>query len=127
MEKNRLLEIRKKLGILKSQCKPTDTWQSYLDEDEEMGIFYTQEGIYAVSYALDQFIQALIDMDDYNNDKLIEVLIQKLIVDLNNISQKYDGMIETNEREELVDFIHSVLDTIEYDYMGDITEKWREW
>ena len=127
MEKNRLLEIRKKLGILKSQCKPTDTWQSYLDEDEEMGIFYTQEGIYAVSYALDQFIQALIDMDDYNNDKLIEVLIQKLIVDLNNISQKYDGMIETNEREDLVDFIHSALDTIEYDYIGDITEQWRGW
>jgi hypothetical protein len=82
MEKNRLLEIRKKLGILKSQCKPTDTWQSYLDEDEEMGIFYTQEGIYAVSYALDQFIQALIDIDDYSNGKSISELIHKLIVDL---------------------------------------------
>ena len=127
MEKNRLLEIRKKLGILKSQCKPTDTWQSYLDEDEEMGIFYTQEGIYAVSYALDQFIQTIIDIDDYSNGKSISDLIHKLIVDLNNISQKYDGMIETNEREDLVDFIHSALDTIEYDYIGDITEQWREW
>ena len=127
MEKNRLLEIRKKLGILKSQCKPTDTWQSYLDEDEEMGIFYTQEGIYAVSYALDQFIQTIIDIDDYSNGKSIRDLIHKLIVDLNNISHKYDGMIETGERDELVDFIHSVLDTIEFEYMGDITEQWREW
>lgn len=67
-----------------------------------MGIFYTQEGIYAVSYALDQFIQTIIDIDDYSNGKSISDLIHKLIVDLNNISQKYDGMIETNEREELV-------------------------
>lgn len=35
-------------------------------------------------------------------------------------------MIETNEREELVDYIFSVLDTIEFDYTGDITEQWRE-
>jgi hypothetical protein len=62
-----------------------------------------------------------------SNVILICELIHKLIVDLNNISHKYDGMIETGERDELVDFIHSVLDTIEFEYMGDITEQWREW
>lgn len=127
MEKNSLLEIKMKLEVFKSQCKPTDTWQTYLDEDEEMGVFYTQEGISAVSNTLDEFIKALIDIEGYSNSKFIEKLIHKLIVNLNNISHKYEGMIETNEREELVDFIHSVLDTIEFDYIGDITEQWREW
>jgi len=127
MEKNSLLEIRKKLDILKSQCKPTDIWHTYINEDEEMSVFYTQEGIYAVANALDLFIQELINIDDYNNKKLISELIRKLIVDLNIINHKYEGMIETNEREELVDYIFSVLDTIEFDYTGDITEQWREW
>ncbi len=127
MEKNSLLEIRKKLDILKSQCKPTDIWQTYLDEDDDMGLFYTQESINAVSNTLNQFVQALINMDGYNDSKSVKELIHKLIIELNNISHKYEGVIETNEREELVDFIHSVLDTIEYDYIGDITEQWREW
>lgn len=127
MEKNSLLEIKKKLDILKSQCKPTDIWQTYLNEDEEMSVFYTQDGIYAVANALDLFIQELINIDDYNNKKFISELIRKLIVDLNIINHKYEGMIETNEREELVDYIFSVLDTIEFDYTGDITEQWREW
>ncbi len=127
MEKNRLLEIRKNLNILRSQCKPTDIWQTYLDENDEMAVLYTQEGINAVSVALDQFIQEIIGMEGYINGKNIEELVHKLIVDLNVISHSYEGMIETNEREELVDFIHSVLDTIEYDYIGDITEQWREW
>jgi hypothetical protein len=127
MEKNSLLEIRKELDILKSQCKPTDTWQSYLDDDDEMGVFYIQEGIDAVANVLDQFIQALVDMDDYANCKMVEETIHKLILDLNNLSHVYEGMIETGEREELVDFILSVLDIIEYEYIGDITEQWREW
>jgi len=126
MAKN-ILEIKTNLDILKKQCKPTDIWQTYIDEDDELGVLFTQEGIDAVSNTLDQFIQTLIDMDDYNNGKAVEDAIHKLIIDLNNISDIYEGMIETNEREELVDFIHSVLDTIDYDYIGDITEQWREW
>jgi len=127
METNRSLEIKRNLDIIKRQCKPTDVWQTYFDEDDDMGVFYTQESINAVSNALDLFIQALIDMVCYTNIKSVEEKIHKLILDLNNISHIYDGMIETNEREELVDFIFSVLDTIEYEYIGDITEQWREW
>ncbi|HEY8364317.1 MAG TPA: hypothetical protein VIK84_01985 [Haloplasmataceae bacterium] len=79
-------------------------WQEYLDEEDEMGEFYTEEGIEEVSNALDRFIQGLIDLDDYNNNETIEELIKNVVLDINKISQKYDGMIETYEREELVDF-----------------------
>lgn len=127
MEKNTILGIKNKLNVLKNQCKPTDTWQIYLDDDGDIGVFYTQEGINEVSNTLDNFIQSLINMDGYNDSITVEELIQKLIIELNNASHKYNGMIETNEREDLVDFIHSILDIVEYDYNGDITEQWREW
>ena len=127
MEKDFLLKIINKLEILKSQCKPTDIWQSYLDNDDENGVFFTPDGINSVSNVLDNFIQTLIDMDGSFDENLIEDLIHKLIIEINSISHKYEGMIETNEREELVDFILTILDIIKYDYNGDITARWREW
>lgn len=127
MAKNSIFELKNQLNILKNQCKPTDVWQSYLDEEDDFGVFYTQEGVNEVSNALDQFIQTFIEMDDFLNTKFIEDAIHKIVVEINIISHQYEGMIETEEREVLVDFINSVLDTIEYDYNGDVTERWREW
>jgi hypothetical protein len=48
---------------------------------------------------------------------------------MNKINKKHDHFIETLEREELSNFINSIVRKtgLETDSNIDITEEWREW
>ena len=47
----------------------------------------------------------------------------------NRFNEKNNGMIETTEREELCDFINTLVRTtgLPVDEGIDLTEEWREW
>lgn len=54
--------------------------------------------------------------------------VQALVLSLNNLNDRCDDcLIETDQREEICEFIQRVLSSVNIHFEGDITEEWREW
>jgi len=54
--------------------------------------------------------------------------VRELVLSLNELNEKCNEcLIETDQREEICEFIEKVLSNGNVEIEGDITEEWREW
>ncbi|OUR76793.1 hypothetical protein A9Q75_15965 [Colwellia psychrerythraea] len=54
--------------------------------------------------------------------------VKTLVLSLNSLNgQCGDCLIETDQREEICEFIQKVMSAANVAFSGDITEEWREW
>lgn len=54
--------------------------------------------------------------------------VKTLVLSLNSLNDSCDDcLIETDQREDICEFIQSVLSSANIHFEGDITETWREW
>jgi len=54
--------------------------------------------------------------------------VKDLVLSLNQLNAKCDEcLIETDQREEICEFISKVVADAKVDFTGDITEEWRDW
>jgi hypothetical protein len=54
--------------------------------------------------------------------------IRDLVLSLNELNEDCDqSLIETDQREEICEFIQKVVSTANVGLDGDVTEEWRDW
>lgn len=54
--------------------------------------------------------------------------VRELVIALNELNEEcHECLIETDQREEICEFIQKVMLTAQVEFDGDITEQWREW
>lgn len=105
--------------------KPTLDW---IDRMWEGDTGFTPDSIRQIEPVLDNYILELIRLKPNTEEDLMKI-VKKCYDGLNIVSDSYPGMIETLEREELVDFVEfgakfTGIDTIDFD---EKTNQWRAW
>lgn len=105
---------------------PTKTWERRMNDGDDA---FTQTGIDAFRAVLDEYIVTLGQRTEKNNATPIYNSVKKLVIALNALNVKHHSMIETMEREELADYINSVVRAtgLEVPSDVDLTEPWRHW
>ncbi|WP_338754934.1 hypothetical protein [Bacillus sp. FJAT-52991] len=101
---------------------PTEKWRDEMEVDFQ----FTEENIGATESVLKVFYQKVIQEEKLTNEKAL-VYVKELVLQLNELNQKYNYFIETTEREELCDFIEEILAKKEVELFGDTSLEWREW
>jgi len=104
--------------------KPTLEWKQRMVEGDDL---FTEENIKATNEVLDSYINNLRTLQDHPTDEEILECVEKVVLSLNELNEKYDYFIETMEREELYDYITEAARIAGFESDEDITEEWREW
>jgi hypothetical protein len=114
-----------KLESLKNGM-PTASWRDRMSDDDDL---FTDDNIEASEEALENFIDALIDLGDKPSQDDIMSCVEEVVLKFNNLNEEYDSFIETMEREELWEFIDKSARKagLKVEKDDDITEEWREW
>ncbi|WP_424655335.1 hypothetical protein [Capnocytophaga leadbetteri] len=89
---------------------------------------FSEESITAVETALTEYVQTLCKTVQKKNATTVYNSMGKLVKTLNKINDKY-GLIETMEREELCDWLNTLIRKtgLELADNVDITDEYREW
>lgn len=105
---------------------PTLKWKQRMDDGD--GAF-NKKNISDTESALDAFIENLVAATEQQKANAVYAAVKKVVSNLNKLNEKHDSFIETTEREELVEYIHSAvrLTGFAIDKETDLTEEWREW
>jgi len=105
---------------------PTLNWTSRKSLGDDL---FTEENIRSVEVLLQDYLTKLHSYTLEKKNRNIYNSVKKIVLDINRLNQKYGGFIETTEREELCDFIHSAVRKtgFELDESIDLTEQWRNW
>jgi len=123
-EKLRRFKDEKNERILRSMIEYMN-----LENDDEVDFDcgYTQHEIDDCGEILDDYINSLIELNG-NIGKIMDC-VKKVVQDLNELNKKASySLIETDQREALVAFIHDVaIVTGLPEQSDDITYEWREW
>ena len=54
--------------------------------------------------------------------------VKRLVLGLNELNERCDfSLIETDQREDICQFIFDTLDENGVEFDGDVTEEWRDW
>ena len=107
-----------------SKNKPTVEWKQRMDEGDDL---FTDENINATNEVLNSYINSLKKLGDNTTEEDILEGVKEVVINLNELNEKYDYFIETMEREELCDFIIEAARIAGFESEEDITEEWREW
>ena len=89
---------------------------------------FSEESITAVETALTEYVQTLCKTVQKKNATTVYNSMGKLVKKINKINDKY-GLIETMEREELCDWLNTLIRKtgLELEDNVDITDEYREW
>lgn len=101
----------------------------YMEEMVDDGDYpgYDQADLDALVELLNQY-QARMGAVDHGQTETVMSQIQQLVEDINTLNEDHDGMIETEQRELLCEFILSVAaERGVGDGSEDLTEEWRDW
>ncbi|KEK26466.1 hypothetical protein [Bacillus gaemokensis] len=104
--------------------KPTMEWKLRMNDGDEI---FTNENIEATSEVLNIYVRDLQKITERATEKEIMECVEKVVVSLNELNERYDFFIETLEREELYEFIVEAASIAGLEVEEDITEEWREW
>jgi hypothetical protein len=107
--------------------RPTVRWRAQFDTDETAGGagFFSHEAIHESDKLLDSYLFAL---EKAIGDEQIWDAIEKVVTSFDALNVDYEYFIETDEREELANFIKRAAEAAGLIYEGDVTEEWRmEW
>lgn len=102
----------------------TESMGDYLEENEGEGY-----GINDIERCRD-ILQRYIALLQYNKNDELKIIadIKTVVIELNELNEELDyALIETDQREDLCEFILAAAAEAGLTRQGDITEKWREW
>ena len=104
---------------------PIAQWRQRMAEGDDM---FSEESITAVETVLTEYVQRLCEAVHKKNATTVYNSMGKLVKTLNKINDKY-GLIETMEREELCDWLNTLIRKtgLELADNVDITDEYREW
>ncbi|WP_182503501.1 hypothetical protein [Peribacillus huizhouensis] len=88
---------------------------------------FTLKNIEATNKVLDSFINNFKKLGVKPKKGEILENVKEVVIQLNELNDKYSYFIETMEREELYEFITEADRIAGLKVEGDITEEWREW
>ncbi|MBM7650199.1 uncharacterized protein YsxB (DUF464 family) [Bacillus ectoiniformans] len=103
--------------------KPTLEWKERMDEEDDI---FTEENIRAADQVLNHYMTRLKALTNPSQEEVMEC-VEEVVISLNELNEKYDYFIETEEREELCEFIDEAAQLAGVHSDEDITEEWREW
>ncbi|MEO8493624.1 MAG: hypothetical protein ABI614_01035, partial [Planctomycetota bacterium] len=105
---------------------PTAAWERRRKSGDKQ---FTTAGITAVKQVLEAFIADIANATSTRNAKSIYTAVTKATKAINKVARQHSRMIETMEREEIVDFFHATvrLTGFELDASFDLTEEHRSW
>ena len=106
------------------EFKPTLKWKENIDDEDGM---YSKVVVDETNEVLDRFIQQLRNIGQDNIEAEAKTSVKETILELNQLNKKYNGFIESVERDELCDFIEQAISILGISTEEDITEEWREW
>jgi len=87
---------------------------------------YSSQDVTACITSLLEFMSSM-ESDTQTIDSA-KIYIKELVQSLNELNERCDNcLIETDQREEICEFIQKVLSTANVDVEGDVTEECREW
>ena len=120
IDPNRIPEIQAFLSEI-----PIPQWRQRMAEGDDM---FSEESITAVETALTEYIQTLCEAVRKKNATTVYNSMGKLVKTINKINNKY-GLIETMEREELCEWLNTLIRKTGLDLKDnvDITDEYREW
>lgn len=96
----------------------------YIEGDDDPD--YTEEDVNTCISLLIDF-HHVVQSKSANLDAAL-VYVRDLVLALNELNLKCDEcLIETDQREQICEFIFRVLDEANILFDGDVTEEWREW
>lgn len=104
--------------------KPTLKWKESFDED--IGL-YSEVIINETNEILDQFIFQLITIEQEKVESKLKLCVKEVVLQLNKLNKNHNYFIETDEREELYEFIDQAARIMGVVTDEDITEAWRDW
>jgi len=123
------IRLLKRQGITESYVKSILKSIQYgmldfIDGEDEAD--YTNEDVTACIILLLDFMSLMEEETQTLNSAKNH--IKDLVTSLNELNDDCaQCLIETDQREEICDFIQKVLSTANVKFEGDITEEWREW
>lgn len=105
---------------------PVKKWKRRMKDGDEN---FTNKNIEDSETLLGSFIDNLIVAVDNKKASSIYSETKMVVKAFNKLNHKYPGFIETLEREELVEFLHTAIRMTGFQIEPDIdlTEEWREW
>jgi hypothetical protein len=98
----------------------------YIADGEDSG--YDTNDIKKCDDILRDFMKRLGGLDDSAPETTILHCVKKAVLDLNALNDSVDGsLIETDQREDLCEYLLLAAQSAGLDREHDITEEWREW
>jgi len=109
-----------------AQKSPTAKWKTRKKEGDNL---FTNKAIAEIEYILKEYCKELTELTKQKKVSSIYNSVKKITTSINKINNKYNGFIETLEREELCEFINKIIRStgLSIDDHIDLTEDWREW
>ncbi|MBA9028349.1 hypothetical protein HNP81_003669 [Peribacillus huizhouensis] len=122
--KQKLITHREVNTGLQDLIKPTNEWKKRMADGDDI---FTLKNIEATNKVLDSFINNFKKLGVKPKKGEILENVKEVVIQLNELNDKYSYFIETMEREELYEFITEADRIAGLKVEGDITEEWREW
>jgi hypothetical protein len=123
--KNIKQEFPDSINLLKGKS-PTIKWRKRKLKGDDI---FTEKAITEVEQLLIKYLQTLTEFTEQKKASNIYNSVKKLTTAINIINNKNNSFIETIEREELCNFIHTAIQKtgFQIDKDIDLTADWREW
>jgi len=114
---------RQKLETIKARL--IEGMTDYIADGDDS---YSRADIKECNKVLQQFMTRLGKLGDSAPESAILTCVKRAVLDLNTLNDSVDGcLIETDQREDLCEYILFAAKQSGLKHDGDVTEKWREW
>jgi len=98
----------------------------YMGEEEDCG--YTESDIQKCDKILQEFLSDLQQLGPSAGEQQILDCVKRAVLVLNKLNDDVGGgLIETDQREDLCEYILFAAKQSGLQAEGDVTEEWREW
>ncbi len=113
-----------KLKVIKDRL--VEGMTDYLADGDDVG--YAKADIKKCEKILQQFITRLGRLGASATDEAILNCVKQAVLDLNTLNDSANGcLIETDQREDLCEYLLLAAKSAGLNQGGDITKAWREW
>lgn len=123
------MELTTNADLTRIKAHLLNTMNGYMQSFEDDGdeVPYSAAEIQRCATILDAFIAHV--GNAAGNAGRIMAAVQATVLSLNDLSEKFEELIETDQREDLCEFIGLAARAggLNIDVGEDITEEWREW
>ncbi|TWX71858.1 hypothetical protein ESZ36_01095 [Colwellia demingiae] len=98
----------------------------FIEGDDENETDYTAKDVTLCITSLLEFMSSM--ESEVQTVESAKGHIEKVVLSLNSLNHQCgDCLIETEQREDICQFIQKVISAANVEFAGDVTEEWREW